>query len=458
MRKCITRALYVAAAAGIALTTLGFAGAGAPATAAARSLSPPEYNTSDAGYISTGRWFRFVSATVTVPAVIPSTDHVCNMLITLRNTAPMPARADILVRPGGGAGSVGWANSQILTPFAMSPKIGDQLRVSIYYDRNGHTYFTAVDVTQGITRTVRVQTGTVTYNVVTLIGNAASGPVPPPPADIRLWKVDSTRLTTYTGTRGTVTGPWQTSQIIQTSTGTSSGTVMRSPSGLWNGGANFGVWLRALPLVYTQGFAGYANSVGPFRFVTTTMTVPPAQTPAANGGTAFVTLLHNGGATPRPYANIEVLPGGGSGSLSYASNTAADTFTVDPKPGDQLRVSIFYDQNGHYSFTVTDTTQGTTQKVTVAAPYAGSVPLNFAAVAGMIDNSKVTPPPADTRIWQFTGSKVTAYSGVHGSILGPWATAVWIDTTDGTPAGAVVADASVLSNGGQDFGVWLRHR
>ena len=340
----------------------------------------------------------------------------------------------------------------------MSPKIGDQLRVSIYYDRNGHTYFTAVDLTQGITRTVRVQTGTVTYNVVTLIGDSGSAPVPPPAADIRLWKVESTRLTTYTGTRGTVTGPWQTSRIIQTSTGTSSGTVMRSPSGLWNGGANFGVWLRALPLVYTQGFAGYADSVGPFRFVTTTMTVPPAQTPAADGGTAFVTLLHNGGPTPRPYANVEVLPGGGSGSLSYASNAAAGTFAVNPKPGDQLRVSIFYDQNGHYSFTVTDTTQGTTQTVTVAAPYAGSMPLNFAAVAGMIDNSKVTPPPADTRIWQFTGSKVTTYSGVHGSILGPWATAVWIDTTDGTPAGAVVADASVLSNGGQDFGVLLRHR
>ncbi|MGO9079985.1 MAG: hypothetical protein ACLQDY_13220 [Streptosporangiaceae bacterium] len=458
MRKYITRTHRTAAAAGIALATLGLTGAGAPATAAARSLSPPQYTIGDAGYISTGRWFRFVSATVTVPAVIPSADHICNMLITLRNTAPMRPRADILVRQGGGAGSVGWANSPVLTPFAMSPKIGDRLRVSIYYDRSGHTYFTAADITQGITRTVRVNTGTVTYNVATLIGNAGSGPVPPPPAGIRLWKVASTRLTTYTGTRGTVTGPWQTSQIIQTSTGTSSGTVMRSPSGLSDGGADFGVWLRALPLAYTQGFAGYTDSVGPFRFVATTMTVPPAQTPAANGGTAFVTLLHNGGATPRPYANIEVLPGGGAGSISYTSNAAAGTFTVNPQPGDQLAVSIFYDQNGHYSFTVTDTTQGTTQTVTVAAPYAGSMPLNFAAVAGMMDNSKVTPPPADTRIWQFTASKVTTYGGVHGSILGPWATAAWIDTTNGTPAGAVVADASVLSNAGQDFGVWLRHR
>jgi len=68
--------------------------------------------------------------------------------------------------------------------------------------------------------------------------------VPPPVADTRLWKVASTRLTIYTGTRGTLTSPWQASQKIQTSTGTSAGTVLRSPPGVSNGGANFGVWLR----------------------------------------------------------------------------------------------------------------------------------------------------------------------------------------------------------------------
>jgi len=133
---------------------------------------------------------------------------------------------------------------------------------------------------------------------------------------------------------------------------------------------------------------------------------------------------------------------------------------VNPAPGDQVTVSIFYDQKGHYSFTATDTTQGTTQTVTMAAPYAGSMPLNSAQVLAMFNNSTVIPPPADAQIWQFTGSKVTTYRGDHGTILGPWATSRWIDTTDGTHAGAVVADASVLSklsNPRQDFGVWLRH-
>ena len=93
----------------------------------------------------------------------------------------------------------------------------------------------------------------------------------------------------------------------------------------------------------------------------------------------------------------------------------------------------------------------------MAAPYADSAPLNSAVVTAMFDNSQMTPPPADTQIWQFTGNKVTTYGGGHGSILGPWATSQGTDTTDGTPTGAVVADASPLSSAGQDFGVWLRH-
>ena len=41
--------------------------------------------------------------------------------------------------------------------------------------------------------------------------------------------------------------------------------------------------------------------------------------------------------------------------------------------------------------------------------------------------------------------------------VGPWQTSTLIKTSDGTPAGTVVASPSGLSNGGQDFGVWLRH-
>jgi len=288
----------------------------------------------------------------------------------------------------------------------------------------------------------------------------------PPQADTQLLNFTGSKVTTYRGDRGTLTGPWTTRQYISTTSGTAAGTVIASPSALSGGGANFGVWLRAVPVTYTSGFAGYADSIGPFRFISTTVTVPPAQTPPGNGGTALVALGHNGGATPRPYADIMVKPGGGAASISYASNNAAGAFRLNPAPGDRVRVSIFYDQKGHYSLTAADTTRGTTQTVTMATlPYAGSMPLNYAVMDAMFDNSKVVPPVADTQIWQFTGSVVTTYRGVRGTILGPWATSRWVDTTDGTRAGAVVADASVLPNdqqepftAGRDFTVWLRHR
>lgn len=460
MRRRITCVLYAAVAALLALITMGVTG---PSTAGAATATAGaigiRYDPGQAGYITSGRWFRFAATTLTVPArTLPSANGGSAVLELRQGAGIGPPYAEIVVSPGGGPASIvveaAPGGSKTLQ---LSPQVGDQLAVSIYYDRKGHDYFTVSDLTQHTTQTVRITLSFTTFVYDTVRLGSWVKAVDPPQADTRLWKFADTRLTTYTGKHGTVLGPWTTTQIIATTTGTSAGTVKLSPSGLWNGGANFGVWLRALPVTYTTGLAGYTDSVGRFRYVATTMTVPPARTPPANGGSALVTLGHNGGPTPRPYANIQVLPGGGAGSISYDSNAAHGPFTVAPKPGDQLRVSIFYDQNGHYSFTVTDTTRGTTQQVTAAAPYASDMPLNSAAVAAALDNSAVIPPPADTQIWQFAGSKVTTYSGEHGSMLGPWATTQWTDTIDGTHAGAVVADASPLSNGGQDFGVWLRH-
>ena len=181
MRRRIASALYAATVAVITLTALGFAGTSTSATAAARPLSPPAYDTAHAGYTATGRWFRFVAATVTVLPLGGPTGYG-NMLVVLQHDVPVGSGgAIILIRPGGGSGSVEWGSLQKITPFGLSPKAGDQLKTSIYYDGHGHTYFTAADLTQGITRTVRVQTGDVVYNKASLVDNVASNGGPPPP-------------------------------------------------------------------------------------------------------------------------------------------------------------------------------------------------------------------------------------------------------------------------------------
>ena len=87
----------------------------------------------------------------------------------------------------------------------------------------------------------------------------------------------------------------------------------------------------------------------------------------------------------------------------------------------------------------------------------GNQNYNDVWLVGSANNSALTPPPADTQLWQFTGTHVTTYSGVHGTIQGPWNAAQFIDTLHGAASDPVVMDAPGLSNAGQDFTVWLRH-
>ena len=117
-----------------------------------------------------------------------------------------------------------------------------------------------------------------------------------------------------------------------------------------------------------------------------------------------------------------------------------------------LTISIYYDQQGHNYFTVTDITKGTTQTVKKAAsPNIASMPYNTARAVMGVDYSDVNPPTADTKIWAFSGTRVTTYTGIRGSLLGPWATSEIVLNSTGTP----LVRPSVLSNGGQDFSVWL---
>ena len=244
----ITRVVYAAAVAGIALTTAGLAGGAGPAMAATQSLGPPTYNPVDAGYDAQGRWFRFVSSTLTVPPRIVSQDNDGSAFIGIHATCHGPCAppdAYIFVAPGGGPGTVEYQGSLTAGSFRVSPQVGDRLAISIYYDRHGHTYFTAADLTQHTTQTVRLKSG----GISPVFDHAqldvlVAGTVPPPAADTRLWNFTGSHLTTYTGVHGTVLGPWQTSQSIKTTDGTATGTVVASPSDLSNGGQDFGVWLR----------------------------------------------------------------------------------------------------------------------------------------------------------------------------------------------------------------------
>ena len=464
MCRRITRALGAAAAAGIALTSFSIAGAGAQAGAAARSLSPPRYTAGVAGYNAEGRWFRFVSTTMTVPPRIlpeskPGTgDAIVQLGSGFEPTYPY---ADIVVHPGGGPGSIkvsaGAPGGQGRETMRISPRVGDELKLSIYYDRNGHNYFTVSDLTRHTTRTAQITTGKVVYNRA-FLGGFAWGRYTPPQADTRLWKFAGTRLTTYTGARGTLAGPWHTTPWIGTTSDHSIGTVIASPSGLTSGEAAFSLWLRPIPHSYTNELAGYEVYGDLFRFATTTVTVPaPLPASIAKGGAGIrAEIQFNADAE---YARIAVTPGGGRGSVTYravtATHTDAGVLALRPAVGDQLKLSIFYDRKGHVSFTATDLTQSTTKTVRVTV---GNWSYGSVWVMAAIDNTKVTTPPSDIRLWRFTRTHLTTANGFwSGTVLGPWRADEFIDTLDATSSAPVVMSAPFLHNGGQNFSVWLRH-
>ena len=103
-----------------------------------------------------GALVRFVSTTLTVPAA-PMAGKAAWLTSRSRGRDPNWA-ADVTVMPGGGLGSV-LRQDPLDKFFDVSPNIGVQLAVGIFYDQHGHSYCTAADLTQGICQAVRADAG-----------------------------------------------------------------------------------------------------------------------------------------------------------------------------------------------------------------------------------------------------------------------------------------------------------
>jgi hypothetical protein len=250
MRRHMVRALLTAAAAGGALLTAGLAGT--PATDAATSGThtggyPVFYTSSQGGYTATGRWFRFVATTVKMP---PKSPYYPSAVVVLGGSSAGPLYVG--VRPGGGPESVGWSAG--VPPFGMggaaftkvNPKVGDTVRIDLYYDRTGgRVTATATDLTTGATQSAVIGGKKGSVFTAAEVACWLEKSSPPPAKDQRLWQFSQIAVTTYTGTHGTMTGPWTTNEVIDTTNGAPSGRVVMSPSFLFNHGASFGAWLRA---------------------------------------------------------------------------------------------------------------------------------------------------------------------------------------------------------------------
>ena len=243
MRRLTIRALVAAVAAGGALLLMGGAGAGVASATAVPNAPIP--TTSQAGYVATNNTFRFITTTVTVPAA--SSAYTSYAEVILGGASGYPATFG--VRAGGGSASVLWNVVGPLggmgggTMAGISPKVGDVLTLSLYYNHAaGRDNFTVADITQGITRTVVLPPSPHAVYTAAEAACLLTGTVTAPKADVLLWEFTGSHVTTSGGTHGTMNGPWLTRKIIDVAP---DGHIVMSPSYLWNHGMNFGTWLRA---------------------------------------------------------------------------------------------------------------------------------------------------------------------------------------------------------------------
>jgi hypothetical protein len=298
MPRRITKAFFATAAAGAAITTLGFA-AVSPAVAATAGKhyihftpSAPETGTdancttggtvtgtwtsSDcgkAGYVATGRDFRFAQAIIKVPTGSSATDSEVSgpaMYVGLDASASNNDFARVGIEPDPDGDGSWLAFYDIEEPGApgvtattqlSSALAGDGVLLSAYFNQAGnsvHVQATVPSTTTGLINQTISVTGPVYTDAQALADwtQAASNFSPSPgvpTAKTRVTQFFQGRFTTQSGAQGTFKGPWTLAAVDATSNGQlePTGTLIGQPSYLWNDGSSFnglgndafGVWL-----------------------------------------------------------------------------------------------------------------------------------------------------------------------------------------------------------------------
>ena len=292
MRRRITRTLAAAAAAGVTAGTLGLAAAGAASAATsqarhATTIGSTIATTSQAGYEASGRDFRYISSTLTVPDTSFLTQIYPQEYIQLSNgSLNNGASGNQYVRAGIESCTVAqsfgytcttgtWVsyveafdnslNGPYFSHYAQLSGVtqGDGINFSIYFDQAGNElHFTITPPsTSGPEQFYKTQAYGPIFDHAAAVDDFtdSTGTPIPLPFFLHSFRINyflQGALTTYSGARGSFVGPWTTSPVEATSNGLPwpSGTVRVSPSNLWsdglasNGPARpwdaFSVWAR----------------------------------------------------------------------------------------------------------------------------------------------------------------------------------------------------------------------
>jgi hypothetical protein len=300
MRRRITRTLLAASAVAATATTLAFASAGAAGAASTAATvqaphvinppsgGPPVYtprcnqvggfvttvdNGGCAGYVASGRDFRFAQSVITVPTV--TADRTSPIQFIGLSSADSTAGAGIISCEVATHvfGATCLANTYLAfgltdtngvvgpTPhFVPLPGViaGDGIFFSIYENVAGNQLHFVINLpgAGGTTYAFGDSANGAVYNRALALADwdgTFTGEPPTVMANTRVTQFFQGRFTTVSGAQGTFSGPWALNPVEVTSNGFRPplGTLLSAPSFLWNdgksfrglGGDAFGVWL-----------------------------------------------------------------------------------------------------------------------------------------------------------------------------------------------------------------------
>jgi hypothetical protein len=243
-----------------AIIVLAASSAGVPiATAALASTGSAAYSSTSAGYMISGRWFRYIQAEVPLPTdsacaqlyqVVHNTSATGSFSIIAELGSAQDSRledviSDVPTSTGCGTYSGAFIDDGIGFPLdaaLLSP--GDNIVLSVYYDQQNFGVSGKVtDLANGQTLEVDATNGASSvYTSAQVVGGFGSFTAPA--NQFRVLPFTDAAATTFTGDHGTMTGPWTTSQVVMTSNGKSSGIVEANSPVLWDGGRNFSTWVQ----------------------------------------------------------------------------------------------------------------------------------------------------------------------------------------------------------------------
>ncbi len=175
-----------------------------------------------------------------------SADDIFVLGISATPGSPWNAAA-VDVQPATCTGNPSCVN--YTNPNSPPMKAGDSVTLSAYYNAStGFLFYTAQDNTSGAIFAGRFSDPGALFGSVRIGAEFAAWPAAtpgspyvPPTADFRLTSMNNTVVTQLNGTHVSLL---KSSQVVETSTGTSSGHVRVNAPTVYNNGQNTGIWVR----------------------------------------------------------------------------------------------------------------------------------------------------------------------------------------------------------------------